>query len=327
MRWFIYMLLGTVFAMLAFTGLWFHSAGIQQAPVAWINNYYQAKTLMLESHTDNGRLVIIAGSNGLFAFDSEVLTRQLSLPVVNYSSAAGLGLRYLLERAKSNLRPFDTVLLPLEYLFYNDAVVTDVTLPLHAISHPDTLQYFPALETASIVMHTPFNNVLFPVTTKTPSMRDELFKVSNLNAHGDIQSSVVSRLYDKHGIANHQFSMADAEALNKRSEKILHEFVTWAKANNIRVIAMPPAVQRHPGLMTAESLQNKKLIKHMWASLDVPFLISHEKVEFDKKYMFDTAYHLNHNGRERFMNLILSPLQHSIQKNIKLHSTVAVPLN
>lgn len=306
MRWFSWMVIGVLFGLMVFASLWTISSGRTQNQVDWIERFYLTKSAILERTAQQRRVVIVAGSNALFSFDSEQLSQTLGRPVVNFASAAGLGLRYLLERAKAQLKPGDVVLLPLEYIFYNDASVTDVTLPLHIYSHPVYLEYFPLVERASIVMHTPFQSMLESGTATEATMRNKLFESDSLNAHGDLRAEVVHQLYKDYHLSQHQYSMAYTEQFNSRSRQLLSDFVQWAHGRNIGVIAMPPAVQKHPGLQSKHAQQHKQTIRMFWEQQGIPFLVDHELLEFSKTNMFDTAYHLNERGRMLFMAKIQS---------------------
>jgi len=88
---------------------------------AWIRWLYQRKDSSLKRPAmgAGGRIVIVGGSGALYGIDAELIERKLGVTTVNYGTHAGLG-GYLLDRARSAVRPGDTVLLCPEYeLWFN----------------------------------------------------------------------------------------------------------------------------------------------------------------------------------------------------------------
>ncbi len=67
------------------------------------------------SKTQGPRLILVGGSNLAFGTDAPELERALGRRVVNMGLAAGLGIEFMLNEVRSELRRGDTVLLSLEY--------------------------------------------------------------------------------------------------------------------------------------------------------------------------------------------------------------------
>ena len=63
-------------------------------------------------------VAIVAGSGGLFGISADQMEREIHKPVVNASSDAGLSWRLLEREILDTLQPGDTVLLPLELIYY-----------------------------------------------------------------------------------------------------------------------------------------------------------------------------------------------------------------
>ncbi|MGD0461495.1 MAG: hypothetical protein ABSB74_03300 [Tepidisphaeraceae bacterium] len=89
---------------------------------AWIDLLYRQKHVALQRRaSEPRRLVIVGGSGALFGIDAELIEKKLHIPTVNFATHAGLGLRYLLDRAERELRSGDIVLLAAEYETWPDA--------------------------------------------------------------------------------------------------------------------------------------------------------------------------------------------------------------
>lgn len=71
------------------------------------------------------RIVFISGSNSLFGVDTQVMTRKLGRPVVNFATHAGFSIRFHADRLRGKLTPGDIVVAPLEYGVYFREATTD----------------------------------------------------------------------------------------------------------------------------------------------------------------------------------------------------------
>ena len=57
------------------------------------------------------RILVFGGSATRISFDSVIVIRKVGIPTVNFGTHAGLGLAYILDRAKRAMQPGDIVLL------------------------------------------------------------------------------------------------------------------------------------------------------------------------------------------------------------------------
>lgn len=62
------------------------------------------------------RLILMSGSSMAFGVDSDLLTKELEIPVINASLHFMLGSRFMMDQLKSSVRKGDIVLITLEYL-------------------------------------------------------------------------------------------------------------------------------------------------------------------------------------------------------------------
>jgi hypothetical protein len=114
----IYKILG---AILLITGLSiFLFAYLQPDPL----HYYQSGALKLSllKNTPSPRIIIAGGSNVAWGIDSELIEREMGIPVINDGLDAHLGIAPLNE-LKNYIQPRDIIVVSLEY--YNFANETD----------------------------------------------------------------------------------------------------------------------------------------------------------------------------------------------------------
>src|SRR4051812_36376231 len=94
--------------------------------VAFVAGVYARKTVAAARSAERAaaqhkpRVVILGGSGALFGVDAELMERKLGVPCVNLAVHAGLGTRYLLARARRDLRPGDVVVLTPEYQLWDE---------------------------------------------------------------------------------------------------------------------------------------------------------------------------------------------------------------
>jgi hypothetical protein len=85
------------------------------------NNYLAAT---IDKHerlrtTHSPRIILIGGSNLAFGIKSEILERELGLPLVNMGLVGPLGIPFMLEEVEGEIGPGDVVVLSLEYELFS----------------------------------------------------------------------------------------------------------------------------------------------------------------------------------------------------------------
>jgi hypothetical protein len=70
--------------------------------------------------TQSPKIILLAGSNFAFGFDSKMIEESLHMPVVNLGLHAGLRIHFMIEIAKANIQKGDIVVIGFEYPLYND---------------------------------------------------------------------------------------------------------------------------------------------------------------------------------------------------------------
>jgi len=106
-----------VFALAAALTAWPHVFAYPKTPAArWLQPVFYIQDYIAQEKPsgEQGRIIISAGSNGLFGFDGDTLERLTGKPVINASSHAAMSLSFHEARALAIVQPGDTVILPLE---------------------------------------------------------------------------------------------------------------------------------------------------------------------------------------------------------------------
>src|SRR4051812_31724248 len=76
----------------------------------WAHGLYQRKTFAAD-RIQEPKIVIIGGSGAHYGYSAREISRETGLPVVNFGSHAGLGLPYILYKARKVLKPNDFAVL------------------------------------------------------------------------------------------------------------------------------------------------------------------------------------------------------------------------
>jgi len=92
---------------------WYNNLGDSNGD--WVHHLFLRKEAALALAGEGPRVLTVGGSGCLFSVDAEALQRELGQPVINLCSHAGVGLEYMLARARRHARPGDTILLIPEY--------------------------------------------------------------------------------------------------------------------------------------------------------------------------------------------------------------------
>lgn len=135
------------------------------------------------------RTIIVGGSNAAFGIDSERLEEAFGRPVANMALHASLGLGFMVNEVKDELRKGDLVLLVPEYSQYRDAVRTEQVLYSLLDQHPQALSYVDPLDRPQLVLAYGVRKLQAGVSTlygASPGVWDTVYTVSGFDQRGDM---------------------------------------------------------------------------------------------------------------------------------------------
>ena len=258
-------------------------------------------------HTPAPRIILVGGSNVAFGTDSYKIEQALGRPVVNMGIHAGLGLIFMLNEVKADIQRGDLIVLSPEY-YIREAEYDLLEL---------TIEFYP--EAARYQPITPFNQV--PERLKRWVMQiqetvrgqgqitgNDIYKRDAFNERGDLVPQVnLDEGYpidDRHIIASKDY----AAYINQ-----MNLFQTYAESRGARVVFL------YPSFVQTAFERNRGAIKFYQQQIDqqlkIPVLNQPETFSYPRAYFFDTAYHLNAQGREKRTEFTIDVLQKEL--NIK----------
>ena len=270
--------------------------------------------LGLLKNTPSPRIILVGGSNVSFGIDAELMQRSLGIPVINDGLHAGLGVVPLRE-LQEYLRPGDTVIISLEYqLFANQDVMDgDLAFLSDWIEYsPSRIKYLdnpwkkaPALYATMLQrkVNRQINTYLFGGSLD--EVRN-VFVGTQYNLNGDFIGHLnqVSTPRRKISFEPYPVSIVQNEIFI-----VLEEFDQIAREKGAKVYFEAPASRKSNCDTTGEtSLANFFQLFDERSS--IPLLTPLHELCLPDKYFFDTAYHLNAEGRQvRTQRLIQNWIQ------------------
>jgi len=272
----------------------------------WIEMLYNKK-LEYARGIKQPKIVIVGGSNALFSIKAAEIEKELNIPVVNAGTHAGLGLVYLLYKAKEDfLKSNDTVLLSIEYkLFKNDMDNEEVL-----INYVKTFdrEYFNTISLNEKIkglteksLKNPLN--LLKIKTQQNAINSEdlteaTYNPENINIHGDQLKAVgqLTELFNKRNELQEDLK----ENLNVKNYPVkkIEEFLNWCDGNNINVIYTFPSLPYYEEYDSAQYQRLRRDLEEFFKQRNVPVLNTEDVYYLDNKYFYDTVYHLNTEGRK-----------------------------
>jgi hypothetical protein len=321
-------LLGLLLSIFIFVGAVFYQLGAPTKGNIEFDAIYTSKTQIANS-IQSPKIAIIAGSNALYGISCKTIHEQTQWPCFNGGTGAGLGIDYILYRARSWLKSGDIVLLPLEYELYRDKGQPNEQLINYIFARDPN--YFLAADLVTkirLMGAISLNRLRDGIVTKLKSIESKksnyLMSYQDINEYGDVANNNENELTVEAIKHFKDFFKDDLERRLKiyelESNKFwlfnldskqpglnsVYKFITWCQNNNIKVIATWPNTLK---LVVYQGGKKQKIfqdIEIFYRRINVPIIGKPEDFMYDDKSMFfDTIYHLNDKGvRYRTQQLI-----------------------
>jgi len=267
-------------------------------------HYFAGSQLQLDllKSTPSPRIILAGGSNVSFGLDAELMQRTLGIPVINDGLHAGLGVAPLRE-LEEYLRPGDIVILSLEYnmFSYKNVMEGDPAFLSDWIEYsPRRVRYLsdPWRETPSIyatMLQRKVNREVnrYLLGGSLDEMRS-VFRGTKYNANGDFighleQASTLPRKIT--------FEPYPVSAVQGEIFIFLEQFQQMAREKGAEVYFEAPA-SRESNCETTGVTSLAIFFKTFEEKSSIPVLTQFDEVCLPDKYFFDTAYHLNAEGRQ-----------------------------
>jgi hypothetical protein len=280
------------------------------------DHYFAGSRIQLEllKNTPSPRIILVGGSNVSFGIDAELMQRTLGIPVINDGLHAGLGVAPLRE-LQGYIRAGDVIIVSLEYqLFANRNVMDGDTAFLSDwIEYsPGRIKYLsnPWKETPALYATMLQRKVNRQVNTylfggSLAEVRD-VFVGTQYSSNGDFIGHLNQVSTPRRKIP---FDPYPVSAVQNEIFVFLDQFHQAAVKKGAEVYFEAPASRKSNCDTTGEtSLGN--FFKTFDERSSIRLLTPLNELCLPDKYFFDTAYHLNAEGRQaRTQRLIQNWIQ------------------
>ena len=304
-RWSFFLAIpfGPLIALAAFLFLFHLQLGVPTLASRWSFELAQKKRAAAQAIKEP-KLIIVAGSSGLFGISAEEIHRATGFPTVNFGLHAALGGHYILQMARKEMRAGDTVLLAFEYELYESGnLIADgmnETFLDYVLSRdPEYVRALPMRQYAKLVLSTPGSRIKL-------GLRNAFGRQSNLAAPaiGVYSSANISPLGDQLGAVRElrpvqyesridiSHSLASGFSSAAPGFPVIREFCTWARNNGVRVLATFPNVAYKPEYDRPAAQKAPAQIRAFFESMGVPVLGDARESILPVEDFFDTCYHL-----------------------------------
>jgi hypothetical protein len=291
--------------------------GIRRADLAFnsdAKNAYLAtfidKMHLLDS-VPSPRLILMSGSSVAFGVDSDLLSNELEIPVVNAALHFQLGSHFLMEQLKSTVRKGDIVLISMEYVMTTQGIkedqltVADFYPPAkNWIQYESKNEEIVAYSTHRLADFKLLMGELWAGTRRKPISIDDTTSVffrKCFAKNGDLLGHLNN---PSPGFNNPEISN---EIVYNKQIKDFNDFYDFAIKKGVTVLFTFPTY--------AESGFEKnmpvvrKLEKQLRDNLKIPIIGSPENSVMDDNFFFDSVYHPNAKGRKIFTSRLIQLLE------------------
>lgn len=291
--------------------------GIRKADLAFApnsRNTYLAgiidKMHLLDS-IPSPRLILMSGSSMAFGVDSDLLSKELEIPVVNASLHFMLGSRFMMDELKATIKKGDIVLITLEYIVTSEGeseeklVVSDFYPPAK-----DWIHFTSFLEEiGAYTLHrlTDFKLLIGEIWSGTRQ------KPIDIN---DNTSVFFRKCFAKNGdLIGHlnniqpKFEVPEISVDVEFSEQIqdLNDFEAFAKQKGVKVFFTFPCYVESG--YEKNILVINKIKQQFNNNLNFTILGSPENSVMDDVFFYDSVFHPNAQGRKIFSSRLIQLLE------------------
>ncbi len=269
----------------------------------WVAEVYRDKEQYANSIL-TPKIVVVAGSNGLFGVDSGMLQRAFGMRVVNMCVNAGVDLPPILLHAKRVIDRGDIVLMPLEYPLYSydgEPIVQMIDY-LYA-REANMIEELSYLEQFWMLWHISTKRLYRGYSDGVDSpITKGVYGVHNIDFRGD-QLHTDSSLQTE--AMRDELATQKAEQYGEKFEReglgweYLESFVEWCRSRDVKVYFMPSTLMDNPHYHNDPKKREfytnlPQIIRDRgWSYIGEPY-----NYMYDKSLYFNTNFHLNSRGRE-----------------------------
>jgi len=244
----------------------------------------------------NKKIVIIGGSNASFGIDTDMMERQLRVPVVNLALHGGLPIKYIFEQARPYMKKNDILIISKEYSGLKSQYWDQMSgIELPKIATYDISQIKVILSNRKLFESTVtglFKTIKYYLDKYPIEGKNGKKSVYSLDAfaNDNLKSEFIIGDYDKK-VKEHSLPKLNNKSILMNG---LKEYKEYFHEKNIEIYLTPPVIIKG-------YYKDKGILpfwKHLSQFSEIPMLNENKKYTLDRKYFFNSHYHTNDVGRE-----------------------------
>jgi hypothetical protein len=312
---------GTIISAAGWVGLVYFQLGVPTESTRWIyelvskKNYYASKI-------DTPKIIIASGSNSLFGVSARKIENELKIPAINTAVHAGLELEYILHQVKGIAKSGDIIILPLEYEHYNydspSRSPYSETIIDYLISR-DT-KYFKQksyIDKAQIIFGMNNERWLKGIKAKflPDKQSDSGYQSDTVDEYGDETANIGEK--EIKNITHLGPTNILLAGIHPKTKSWMHlsDFVLWCRENNISLVAAYPSILYNDVYFLPKAAETAMQIHEFWTLNNIPVLGRYDEFVYERKFFYDTFYHLNDVGREQHTRRLIFHLKDLLNRN------------
>lgn len=277
------------------------SLGSHNAEERYLNEWYQVKDRYAQE-TKEPKLIIFAGSNVLFGVDTQRMQKELNYPVMNAGVHAAMH-EYDFYWAKKIIHEGDTVIMPLEYTFYETNGFYQEYLSYIRSYDPGYLDTFSMKSKLKFMLKCNETDLLKDDIQQIIPFRqtDSGYNGKYLNYNGDMTNNKVKDSLSEQDLRGMMSASPFTQAQIPSSESIkeITDFVQECQKKNVTVYAAWPSYLYSQKSFSAEDEKKIQNIIDFYTSLGVKVIGNYQDELYDLQDFYDTNYHLNARGKKK----------------------------
>lgn len=258
------------------------------------------------------RVVVLGGSSSRYGYSATQLSEETGLHVLNLGTHAGLGGRYLMDRAKTNLRSGDIAIIALEPVFYVSEYLSVVTGRVVQFATPDYALRAPPRQWPYLLFGVSPHDllrswILVSFAGQTPE---------TVGRNGDETGNDPSLVTDYYrDMVRNSPVLPRPLPGDKGLPDYLLDFIAWTKTNGVQLWAAWPVIFDRPEYRSDAYSASFESIAAAYKSQGVPVLGNQLDFALPLDQMFDTGYHANSTGRSVASDALAQAIKDHLARN------------
>ncbi len=274
----------------------------------WSKNSHEVNVAFaykkLEELKDTNKIVIVSGSNGAFSINSKIISETMSMPVINTSTHAGIGVRMQFEIYKDLLKKGDIIVFCPEYYssqsrLYGEGALFRILstyipkayLKMSAKQWRHTFKY--------IAPH--FTESLKAINCKP---FEGPYSARSINKFGDISY--------KRGPQEFKTTYNFKGNMDKETLSYYQYLHDYSKDHGLYLVYLPPCLNESNFFHQKNQIDS---LTFFMEQNEIPFQADPYRYVFPDSLFFDTPYHMTTKGAELRTLVLIDDLKQLIDTN------------